>query len=325
MTEQTLVVVGAGHVAAVAARTLRRRGFDGRIVLVGDEPIGPYQRPPLSKECLSHRRGRRPVAARPAPGARRTTSRCAPAARSSGSPPTPARCSSPTAPPSPPTSCVLATGGRPRSCPVSRATGCTTSAPSTTATGCASGCQPGRRIGVLGGGFLGTEVARPRRSPGAPRSSSSTATRCCWPASSAPTSVPPSPPCTGRRGVDLRLGGRSARSGPAPTASSWSPARARETVDDLVVVHRHRAEHRRRRAVRARRRQRRRGRRARPHLGADRLRRRRRRHPRPPALRAGPGRARRQRPAAGRAIAATIAGRRRPSTTRTGSGPTSTT
>jgi 3-phenylpropionate/trans-cinnamate dioxygenase ferredoxin reductase subunit len=53
MTAQTFVMVGAGQTAAVAARTLRRRGFDGRIVLIGDEPYGPYQRPPLSKEFLA--------------------------------------------------------------------------------------------------------------------------------------------------------------------------------------------------------------------------------------------------------------------------------
>jgi len=34
------------------ARSLRKEGFDGRIVLVGDEPVAPYNRPPLSKELL---------------------------------------------------------------------------------------------------------------------------------------------------------------------------------------------------------------------------------------------------------------------------------
>lgn len=53
MTGRTFVTVGAGQTAAVTARTLRRRGFDGRIVLVGDEPYAPYQRPPLSKEFLA--------------------------------------------------------------------------------------------------------------------------------------------------------------------------------------------------------------------------------------------------------------------------------
>lgn len=50
---ESVIVAGAGQTAAVAARTLRRRGFDGRLTLVGDEPSPPYQRPPLSKEYLA--------------------------------------------------------------------------------------------------------------------------------------------------------------------------------------------------------------------------------------------------------------------------------
>lgn len=50
---ESVVVAGAGQSAAVAARTLRRRGFDGRLTLVGAEADAPYQRPPLSKEYLA--------------------------------------------------------------------------------------------------------------------------------------------------------------------------------------------------------------------------------------------------------------------------------
>ncbi|MEU8799612.1 FAD-dependent oxidoreductase [Spirillospora sp. NPDC048819] len=50
---ESVVVAGAGQTAAVAARTLRRRGFDGRLTLVGAEHEAPYQRPPLSKEYLA--------------------------------------------------------------------------------------------------------------------------------------------------------------------------------------------------------------------------------------------------------------------------------
>lgn len=53
MPPNTIVTIGAGQTAAVAARTLRRRGFDGRIVLIGDETHAPYLRPPLSKEFLA--------------------------------------------------------------------------------------------------------------------------------------------------------------------------------------------------------------------------------------------------------------------------------
>ena len=49
---QTFVIVGASLAGAKAAETLRAEGFDGRIVLVGDEARRPYERPPLSKEYL---------------------------------------------------------------------------------------------------------------------------------------------------------------------------------------------------------------------------------------------------------------------------------
>jgi 3-phenylpropionate/trans-cinnamate dioxygenase ferredoxin reductase subunit len=48
----TLVVVGAGLAGAKAAEGARQAGFDGRIVIVGDEPTAPYERPPLSKSLL---------------------------------------------------------------------------------------------------------------------------------------------------------------------------------------------------------------------------------------------------------------------------------
>jgi 3-phenylpropionate/trans-cinnamate dioxygenase ferredoxin reductase subunit len=48
----TFVIVGASLAGAKAAETLREEGFDGRIVLVGEEPERPYERPPLSKDYL---------------------------------------------------------------------------------------------------------------------------------------------------------------------------------------------------------------------------------------------------------------------------------
>src|ERR1700689_432889 len=49
----TILIIGGGQAGAQAIDTLRREGFGGRLVLIGDEPQLPYQRPPLSKKSLS--------------------------------------------------------------------------------------------------------------------------------------------------------------------------------------------------------------------------------------------------------------------------------
>lgn len=50
--DQTYVIVGASLAGAKAAEAMRDAGFDGRVVLVGDERERPYERPPLSKDYL---------------------------------------------------------------------------------------------------------------------------------------------------------------------------------------------------------------------------------------------------------------------------------
>jgi 3-phenylpropionate/trans-cinnamate dioxygenase ferredoxin reductase component len=52
MSLNSVVIVGAGQAGFQAAASLRQEGYEGRIVLVGDEPGVPYQRPPLSKAYL---------------------------------------------------------------------------------------------------------------------------------------------------------------------------------------------------------------------------------------------------------------------------------
>src|ERR1700757_450495 len=46
------VIVGAGHAGGSVAAFLRQYGFAGPITLLGEEPVPPYQRPPLSKAWL---------------------------------------------------------------------------------------------------------------------------------------------------------------------------------------------------------------------------------------------------------------------------------
>lgn len=161
MTVQTFVAIGAGQTAAVAARTLRRRGFDGRIILIGDEPHMPYQRPPLSKEFLAGtdtleslqilpEAWRTANAVEVLTGA--TVTRLDPNTRTveiAGHKPIPAD------------SVLIATGGRPRTLPVpgprpelvhqlrtiddaQRLQRCLT---------------PGQRLVLIGAGFIGLEIA----------------------------------------------------------------------------------------------------------------------------------------------------------------------
>lgn len=63
----TVVIVGAGLAGARCAETLRSEGFEGEVVLVGDEPHAPYERPALSKEFLAGKKSLEELALRPAP------------------------------------------------------------------------------------------------------------------------------------------------------------------------------------------------------------------------------------------------------------------
>ncbi len=58
-SDQVFVIVGASLAGAKAAETLRAEGFDGEVVLIGEESERPYERPMLSKEYL---RGDKPAA-----------------------------------------------------------------------------------------------------------------------------------------------------------------------------------------------------------------------------------------------------------------------
>ena len=55
MSKQTFVIIGASLAGAKAAAELREQGFDGEVVLIGSERHLPYERPPLSKELLQNK------------------------------------------------------------------------------------------------------------------------------------------------------------------------------------------------------------------------------------------------------------------------------
>ncbi|HEY3483072.1 MAG TPA: FAD-dependent oxidoreductase [Streptomyces sp.] len=65
MAQPTYLIAGASLAGAKAAEALRGHGFDGRIVLVGQEPERPYERPPLSKGYLQGKQEREKIYVHP--------------------------------------------------------------------------------------------------------------------------------------------------------------------------------------------------------------------------------------------------------------------
>jgi 3-phenylpropionate/trans-cinnamate dioxygenase ferredoxin reductase subunit len=51
-SDSPIIIVGTGHAGLSVAETLRRKGYEGEVRLIGEEPGLPYQRPPLSKQYL---------------------------------------------------------------------------------------------------------------------------------------------------------------------------------------------------------------------------------------------------------------------------------
>ncbi|MFA9200261.1 MAG: NAD(P)/FAD-dependent oxidoreductase [Cypionkella sp.] len=66
MDHADIVIVGAGHGGAQTAIGLRQQGFAGSILLIGRDPLPPYERPPLSKEYLAREKPFDRILIRPA-------------------------------------------------------------------------------------------------------------------------------------------------------------------------------------------------------------------------------------------------------------------
>jgi 3-phenylpropionate/trans-cinnamate dioxygenase ferredoxin reductase component len=160
MNARSVVIVGAGLAGSRCAETLRAEGFDGRILLVGDEQLPPYERPALSKEFLAGERDR--IELRPPSHwdereielvlghrverldlARRTYE---------GGPPADAL--------------VVATGARARELPGHTPPGMLTLRTAADADRLRGELSGGRRLAIVGAGFVGAEVASTARALG---------------------------------------------------------------------------------------------------------------------------------------------------------------
>jgi 3-phenylpropionate/trans-cinnamate dioxygenase ferredoxin reductase subunit len=165
---QQIVIAGGGQAAVQAVDTLRRRGYSGGLTLVGDEPWLPYQRPPLSKKYLAGSLERERLLIRPAQffadhqvtahlGQRITdiASRERHVRLDDG------RVLSYDA-------LLLATGSRPRRLPVpgNDLTGVHYLRTIADADRIRAACRDGGRMVIIGGGYIGLEVAATARELG---------------------------------------------------------------------------------------------------------------------------------------------------------------
>lgn len=164
-----IVIAGAGHAGGSAACFLRQYGWQGDITVVGEEPLPPYQRPPLSKAWLKGEASGESLALRPARfyEQHRITLRLGTAITgidraghavilADGSRLGYGRL-------------ILALGARARPIPVPGAdlAGVLALRSAADATALAARLQPGARLAIIGGGYIGLEVAASARGLGA--------------------------------------------------------------------------------------------------------------------------------------------------------------
>ena len=157
----TTIIAGAGHAGGQTAISLRQAGYDGRIIVCGAEPAPPYQRPPLSKKYLSGELARERVFLRPESFWSRhdVELRLGNAVRQVD--PAQRTVVLDTGGPLPFTDLVIATGSRPRRLDVPGADLGNIFYLRTLEDADAIGnaLMKGRRLAVVGGGYIGLEIA----------------------------------------------------------------------------------------------------------------------------------------------------------------------
>ena len=160
MTPRSVLIVGAGLAGSRCAETLRPEGYDGRVVVVGEEPCGPYERPALSKELLAGTRASAELRADAFWGERGIELRLGERVeaidlerRTAG-------------PGLEWDALVLATGARARRVPLPTPEGVHVLRTLADAETLRDELRPGRRLAIVGAGFVGVEVASTARSLG---------------------------------------------------------------------------------------------------------------------------------------------------------------
>ena len=233
----TVVIVGAGLAGARCAETLRAEGYDGEVVLVGEEPDAPYERPALSKGFLTGTRDLAEMALHPPPfwsGKRidlRLGTRVVAIDRQARTATTAEGAELRW------DALVLATGSRAQRLQLPFPDGVHVLRTASDALALRDQLVPGSRLVVLGGGFVGAEVASTARELGVSVTMASTGL--------APFARPLGPEIGRllahryrRHGIDLRLGTGAAgfRTGPGERLAKVVLSDGREVDCDTALV-----------------------------------------------------------------------------------------
>ena len=168
-TSTTYVVVGAGLAGAKAAEALRDNGFDGRLILIGAEPHRPYERPPLSKDYLMGKAEREKAFVHPHSWYADHDVDLRPGTRVTALDPAAHEVTTDAGDRVPYDKLLLATGSSPRllSVPGSDHAAVAYLRSIDDSERIKSALQPGARIAIVGGGWIGLEVAAAARVAGA--------------------------------------------------------------------------------------------------------------------------------------------------------------
>ena len=164
-----VVIVGAGHAGGSAAAFLRQYGHDGPIALIGDEPFLPYQRPPLSKAWLKGEAGEEELELRPPSFYEEAQIAVTRGVRAIGIDRQARQVDLQDGISAPYDSLILAMGARARALPVKGAhlDGVLYLRTAHDAEALKHRLGPGKRLVVVGGGYVGLEVAASARALGA--------------------------------------------------------------------------------------------------------------------------------------------------------------
>jgi 3-phenylpropionate/trans-cinnamate dioxygenase ferredoxin reductase subunit len=164
-----VVILGAGHAGGTVAAILRQYGHAGPITLIGEEPLAPYQRPPLSKAWLKGEADAESLALKPLEFYAESNIDFRPNLRA-----VKLTRSSKTATLSDGTELgydvlIIATGARPIQLPVDGAglEGVLVLRSAEDAEALKAALGPGKRLAVVGGGYIGLEAAASGRALGA--------------------------------------------------------------------------------------------------------------------------------------------------------------